>query len=146
YRVPWTDTDVIEMHSVDMIYSQAVLEHVDDLENTYKAMRLWLKPDGYMSHQIDFRCHDTAHQWNGHWTYSDLTWKLIRGKRAYLLNREPHSVHIAILERSGFKILCDQIVRSESNLKRNDLAPRFRAIPDQDFTTSGSFIQAALSS
>ena len=142
YRVPWFDLNVIEEDSVDMIYSQAVLEHVDDLDNTYKAMWSWLKPAGYMSHQIDFKCHGLTDQWNGHRAYSNFMWKLIRGRRPYLLNREPHSTHIAFLKKEKFKIVCDDIIKSETGLKRNELAPKFRSISDEDLTISNSFIQA----
>jgi hypothetical protein len=142
YRVPWFDSDVIEKESVDMIYSQAVLEHVDDLINTYKTMHLWLKSDGFMSHQIDFKCHGTADEWNGHWAYTNLSWKLIRGRRPYLLNREPHSTHIRILKEQNFNIVCDQLVKSKSNFTRRDLARKFKSITDDDLITSGSFIQA----
>ena len=142
YMVPWFDVDVVEKNSVDMIYSQAVLEHVDDLLHAYKTMRLWLKPNGYLSHQIDFKCHETADEWNGHWVYSDLMWKLIKGKRPYLLNREPHSTHITLLKKEQFRIVCNKTVKSHSNLTRNDLAARFNSISDDDLTTSGSFIQA----
>ena len=50
YKVPWYDTGIMQTESCDMIFSQAVLEHVDDIPNTYTAMRQWLKPDGYMTH------------------------------------------------------------------------------------------------
>lgn len=142
YKVPWYDANVLEEGSVDMIYSQAVLEHVDDLRNTYKSMYLWLKQTGYMSHQIDFKCHGYADQWNGHWTYSNLLWKLIKGKRPYLLNREPHSTHITIMKEEGYKIVCDIEIKSESSHTRDDLASRFKYITDDDLTTSGAFIQA----
>jgi hypothetical protein len=142
YKVPWYDANVLEKESVDMIYSQAVLEHVDDLLNTYKAMHLWLKPTGYISHQIDFECHEMADEWNGHWAYSDFVWKLIKGRRPYLLNREPHSTHITILKEEGYKIVCEQKFKSKSSLTIDDLAPRFKSISDDDLTTSGAFIQA----
>ena len=99
YKAPWFYSSIREKESIDLIYSQAVLEHVDDLRNTYRAMRLWLKPKGFISHQIDFRCHGMDDKWNGHWTYSDFMWKVIRGNRPYLLNREPHSTHIKILKK-----------------------------------------------
>ncbi|RJP62040.1 MAG: hypothetical protein C4541_00460 [Candidatus Auribacter fodinae] len=57
-----------------MIFSQAVLEHIDNLPEAYESMRLWLKPDGFMSHQIDFKCHGTAEEWNRHWAYSQSEW------------------------------------------------------------------------
>jgi SAM-dependent methyltransferase len=142
YRVPWFDSSIREKESVDLIYSQAVLEHVDDLQNAYRSMKLWLKPKGFISHQIDFRCHGMTDEWNGHWTYSDFMWKLIRGNRPYLLNREPHSTHIRILEEESFNIVCDKKIKSKSHITRNKLAQRFKDISDDDITTSGSFIQA----
>jgi len=55
YKAPWFESDVVETESVDMIYSQAVLEHVDDLGVSYEMLYSWLKPSGFMSHQIDFK-------------------------------------------------------------------------------------------
>ena len=142
YIVPWNDVNILMGESVDMIFSQAVLEHVDDLRSVYRSMHLWLVPTGYISHQIDFKCHGTADEWNGHWKYSDFMWKLIKGKRPYLLNREPHSAHISILNEEGYKIVCDKKIKSESTLNRNRLASRFKFILDDDLTCSGAFIQA----
>ena len=31
------------------------MEHVKDLDETYKAMKEWLKPDGIVSHRMDFQ-------------------------------------------------------------------------------------------
>ena len=141
YKVPWFNSDVLEPECVDLIFSQAVLEHVDELEETYKAMFKWLKPDGYMSHVIDFKCHGMSNEWNGHWACSDLVWNWIRGRRPYLLNRAPHSEHIEILERLGFTIISDERSLTESNLSRDRLAPRFRNLTDEDIVTSGAFVQ-----
>jgi SAM-dependent methyltransferase len=145
YRAPWADPSVIQMESVDMIYSQAVLEHVDDLSSVYKAMRRWLRSTGVMSHQIDYRCHGKADTWNGHWGYSDAIWKIVVGRRPYLLNRVPHSEHIRLLKNAGFTILDERLVRSRSLLRQKDLAPRFHALTEEDLTTSGAFILAASS-
>jgi SAM-dependent methyltransferase len=142
YQAPWSDPAVIRNHSIDLIYSHAVLEHVDDLPGVYEAMHRWLKPGGTMSHQIDFKCHGKADTWNGHWTYSDLGWKLVVGRRAYLLNRAPHSEHLRLLGESGFKILGDTVIRTPSVLRRGQLARRFRTLSDADLTTSGAFVLA----
>ncbi|MBN2243883.1 MAG: methyltransferase domain-containing protein [Acidobacteria bacterium] len=140
--IPWHDPQVIPPGSVDLIFSQAVLEHVSNLELAYRAMHRWLLPGGLISHQIDFKCHSKASEWNGHWTYSDLTWRLIRGKQEYLLNREPYSTHLRLLRQEGFQMVCDRIQRHASNLRREQLAPRFRNMPSDDLTISGAFIQA----
>ncbi len=143
YVAPWWSPQVIERGVVDMILSQAVLEHVDNLESAYAAMRMWLAPRGWLSHQIDFRSHGTATQWNGHWTYGDITWRLLRGRREYLINREPHSTHLRLLREAGFTIVCDETV-SAAAAERRTLAPRFASMSDADLTTSGAFIQAQL--
>jgi Methyltransferase domain len=144
YMAPWTAPDVIGGASVDLIFSQAVLEHVDDLEGAYAAMRKWLKRDGIMTHQIDFQCHGKANSWNGHWTYTDFVWKLIVGRRSYLLNRQPHSAHLQTLKRSGFRVLGDDVNRAPSSLRRDQLAPRFRLLSDDDLTACGAFIVAGI--
>jgi len=142
YIAPWHERHLLEKESIDMIFSQAVLEHVDDLTFTYRTFHDWLKPGGLMSHQIDFRCHGTAEKWNGHWAYSDLRWKMIKGRRPYLLNRETHSRHIDLLKETGFRIVGDTAIKSPSGLSRRELAARFRNMPEDDLTTSGAFIQA----
>jgi hypothetical protein len=141
YKAPWYDESTLDRGFVDMIYSQAVLEHVDDLSGTYRAMHSWLKPTGYISHQIDFKCHGTAAEWNGHWAYSDLMWTLMRGNQPYLINRLPHSTHINTLQAEGFKIICDRTIESASHLTPERLAPQFQSISQEDLVTSGAFIQ-----
>ena len=142
YRTRWFDEQAIERASIDLLYSQAVLEHVDDLASSYRAMRLWIKPGGLLSHQIDFRCHNTAHVWNGHWRYSDLVWTLMRGRRSYLLNREPYSTHLRLLAESGFAFVGGRTARADSQVTPEELAPRFRHLTDQDLTTASALIQA----
>lgn len=142
YVVPWDKSDIIEAETVDLIYSQAVLEHVDNLIATYKSMHNWLKKDGYISHQIDLKSHSTATAWNGHWALSDLAWRMIRGNRPYLINREPHSRHLQIMLEQGFAVICDEKYLLQSKISRKNLAPRFRYFSDEDLITSGAFIQA----
>jgi len=142
YVVPWHDSKVISEESVNMIYSQAVLEHIVDIEQTYKILNLWLKSGGFMSHQIDFRSHGTSKDWNGHWSYSDFKWRLIRGRRPYLLNREPYSTHINLMRECGFEVIFNSTIKNNAGIQRKHLASRFRNMPDEDLTTSGAFIQA----
>lgn len=142
YRAPWNTAATILPNAVDMIFSQAVLEHVDDLPDVYRALHGWLRPGGFMSHEIDFKCHDSAREWNGHWTYSDAMWKLVRGKDVWLINRIPHSTHRQLIEQSGFRILEDVCVRKPCTFGRRKLARRFRHLTDDDLVTSEAFIQA----
>lgn len=142
YRTRWFDEAAIERRSIDLLVSQAVLEHIDDLPSCYRAMRLWMKPDGFMSHDVDFRGHSTSRQWSGHWRYSDVVWKLIRGRRSYLLNREPQSTHLRLLEEHGFTVVGRQPRIAEQVVVREQLAPRFKHLTDQDLITATAHIQA----
>lgn len=143
YVAPWHQSDELQQASVDLILSHAVLEHVEDLPTAYRAMYSWLKPRGFMSHQIDFRCHGLAAAWNGHWAYSDFVWRLIKGNRPYLLNRQPHSVHVRLLQQAGFRLVCNLQQLDSSGLRQEQLAPRWRQLADADVACSGAFIQAA---
>jgi hypothetical protein len=142
YISSWDDEGHIRRESVDAILSQAVLEHVDDLSATYGAMWAWLKPGGYMSHQIDFRSHDLTQAWNGHWAVSDFQWKLMRGKRAFYLNREPCSRHLELLSAFGFTVVGKHRSRTPTDIPRAALAERFKHLSDHDLETSGLFVQA----
>jgi SAM-dependent methyltransferase len=148
YFVPWNDPDVIRKGSVDMVYSQAVMEHVDDLDFTYKTLNKWLKPKGFMCHQIDFKSHDITREWNGHWRYSDEEWEALRVKKPYLLNREPYSKHIEYMQKNGFKVIFERKIKNASEIKnaegikRTELAQRFKDMSDDDLTTSGVFFLA----
>jgi len=132
----------ISAESVDLIFSQAVLEHVDDLEAVYRKCFAWLRPGGLMSHQIDFKSHGTSREWNGHWAYPDPVWRLIRGSRPYLINREPCGAHLEVLVKAGFVIISEERVRLPSRLKRGQLAGSLRDMSEEDLTTAGVYLVA----
>ncbi len=142
YQVPWYDSSIIEKESVDMVLSQAVLEHIEELEFSYEKMYLWLKPGGFMSHSIDFGSHGLTNEWNGHWAYSDFMWKLIKGGRPFLINRRPYSHHVKFLEETGFNVIRDMADHWTCGIDRKKLARRFRGMLENDFITRRAFIQA----
>ena len=140
YFAPWYAGDLVQEESVDLIFSQAVLEHVNDIQQTYQTFCRWLKTGGFMSHQIDFKCHKTAEEWNGHWQYSDLMWKLITGNRPFLINRQPYSRHIDLLDQSGLKVICEIKATNNEGIDRKNLALPFQNLSDDDLITSGAFM------
>jgi hypothetical protein len=136
---------VLAERSVDMLVSQAVMEHVDDPAGTYASLARWLRPDGFASHVIDFRSHGTAPTWDGHWTYSDTTWRLVRGRRKFVIsNRLPLSMHHRLLEEAGFDIVRTVRTTQPAAVARPELAPRFVALTEEDRTTDRAFIQTRL--
>lgn len=75
FVVPWSK-EKIPAKSVDLIFSQAVLEHVDNIEKLYEVQAYWLKEGGITSHQIDLKSHGTHRLWDGHRHYPNFIWKL----------------------------------------------------------------------
>lgn len=140
YQIPWHNSSVIEKGAVDLILSQAVLEHVDDLEEAYATMALWLSDDGLVSHTIDFKCHGMTKNWNGHWCLSDLEWSLVRGGRIYAINRKPLSIHLKLMKKYGFNILVSNTRNCKSKVSRKNLSKEFRYLSEEDLCTTGLYV------
>jgi hypothetical protein len=138
----WDALRPVEPASVDLALSHVVMNHVDDLEGAYHALGQWVRPGGWMSHQVDFTSLGTAEEWNGHRKYGELAWKVIAGRRPYFVNREPLQTHLAILDRCGFDIAHLVRGRKPGGIERAQLAPRWRGISDDDLGTQTAFIIA----
>jgi hypothetical protein len=142
YAVPWSDSDVIERSSIDAVLSHSVLQYVVDLKGTYEALHHWLKPQGMMSHQIDFSSIGLSETWNGHRAYSEMYWRLVTGRRPFFINREPPSVHTRLMIENDFEVVCDLRNDRADGLTKADASPRWKNMTDEDFRCSGAFIQA----
>lgn len=142
FKIPWCDKEVINERSLDLIFSQAVMGQVDELEDTYLSMNSWLIKSGFISHTIDFSSHGFTRRWNGHWTLSDFEWKIVRGGRVYAINRQPISTHKKLLRKNSFSVLYEMIRNADSRFKRADLAREFQNMTDDDLITSGVFFIA----
>jgi hypothetical protein len=103
-------------------------------------MKQWLKPTGFMSHTIDFKSHGITKSWNGHWSFSDFEWGIVKGGKIFLINRQPFSKHIELHSKYGFKILLNSPKKLENKLKRQYLSRKFRFLSEEDITTSGVYI------
>lgn len=140
YFAPFGEMGAINSESIDWIFSQAVLEHVDDLSGVYRHCFRCLRPGGIMTHQVDYQCHETAAEWNGHWRYPKWLWALIRGHRPWFVNRLPHSVHLQMQKRAGFELIAEDIHEDLTGITRDHLTYQFRFITDRDLITAGAFI------
>jgi len=138
YRAPWTADDQPGRGSIDMILSNAVMEHVADVDAAYAAMYDWLKPGGVASHQIDFRSHGLFRDWDGHWACPDWLWRLFMGRRAYLINRLPASSHLDAIRNCGFELLSERRLKYPSVARK--LAPRFSGLSREDRETAGVYL------
>lgn len=142
YVVPWFGKTVIEENCLDMIFSQAVLQHIDDLEQTFTSMYKWLKPGGLISHEIDFGSMGSSDTWYGHWEYSNLEWDIVRGRKKFYINREPLSTYIALLKKYHFELLYQSKTAKQPISNRKKLAKRFHNLSDEDLNTATALVQA----
>lgn len=141
YFAPWMDVNLACRASVDALVSQAVLEHVDDLPRTYQAMYSWLRPGGWMSHQVDLRSHATAPAWNGHWAYSEAIWRsLVEPHMVISINRQPCSVHLRHASAGG-DLRTVIRVPGEAGIGRARLSRDFAGLSDDDLQCQGVFFQ-----
>ena len=83
-----------------------------------EALARWTRPGGWMSHQVDFTCLETATEWNGHRAYGELAWKLIAGKRPYFVSREPLATHVRLIDAHGFDVVRVIRGRREGGIRR----------------------------
>lgn len=143
YLAPYRIGDLPEENFADFVVSHAVMEHVDEVESLYAAIFRWLRPGGSASFVIDYRCHRTSSRWNGHWAYSDREWSRIRADRPYSLNRLPHSEHMRLLVKCGYRIDREKRQRTPSEIDRRELSPRFANLTPDDIETSGSRVLAS---
>ncbi len=93
-----------------------------------------------MTHQIDYQCHETAQEWNGHWRYPNWLWALIRGRRPWFVNRLSNSAQRQLQENNGLSILAEILQKGVRGIKRSHLASPFRNLSDQDLITAGAML------
>ena len=137
---PWTEAAILQPHSVDWVFSQSVLEHIDNLDTAYRALAQWLAPGGYMSHLIDFSSHSLTREWNGHWALGEVTWRALRGRRPYLINREPYAAYLGRGTANGFVTVLERRNKRFDGLIPQQFASPFREISEEDARTAMAFL------
>ncbi len=69
-------------------------------------------------------------------------WKLALGKRPYMINREPGSVHLKLMQDAGFQLVKHEKFFREDGIRREELAPRWADISEEDLNCSGLYVIA----
>jgi hypothetical protein len=142
YVVPWDAEDSVRREAADLVFSQAVMEHVADLPGTIRSIARWLRSGGISSYQVDFKSHETAPGWDGHWRFTELEWAIVRGANPYLINRSCLSDHLALLREHGFIVRSAIRVNGTPTYSSDRLARRFRGLSREDRETSGVYLLA----
>jgi hypothetical protein len=145
YLAPWKERSV-DRESADLVITQAVLQDIahgdrsSKLGDTFRTMARWLRTGGVMSHQINFSFRGGA-EWNHHWRYSDAAWRVVLGNRPFFENRVPLSTYLTLCEQNGCEVLSVNRLE-QAGLPRERVAPRFRDLPEEDFTSAAAHIVA----
>jgi hypothetical protein len=136
YYVPWQDCWGGGSSGVAFVISQAALEHVEDIAAVHRSLAAGLEIGGLVSHVIDFKSHNMTAGWDGHLQYGDVTWKIVKGRRPYLLNRRSPADHLRAMEAAGFEIVHTWRDLVPPTLARSGLPARFRDWSDEDRATT----------
>ncbi|GAB4468843.1 MAG: hypothetical protein OHK0044_10580 [Burkholderiaceae bacterium] len=122
----------------DLVYSRAVLEHVDDLDATFADMDAALKPRGIAIHLVDLKSHG-LHGSNplDFLTWPSWLWNLMYSQKG-MPNRWRINRYRAALARTSLRVdHLEPIARylpSQIAEVRAHLAPEFRALSDEDLS------------
>ena len=125
--------------SVDMIWSQAVLEHIRDSEVSavLSEMRRILSDTGMMSHRIDYKDH-LGGSLNNLRLPSRLWEAEIMARSGFYTNRIRNSEYLRLLAAAGFELTHLEVNRwDEIPVPRRKIAKEFRSLSDDDLLTSG---------
>lgn len=125
---------------VDWLASHSVLEHVDRLDDLYGFLGKVLSLQGVMTHLLDFSCHGLTDSWNGHWAIGRAKWTLLRGRRTYLINREPLATHVALLDRHGMRVVETRRHRRVDGILNSSFSLDFRDMSSIDASTHMAFL------
>jgi hypothetical protein len=142
YYVPWQKCWNADEASVDLVFSQAVLEHVEDLEDVHRRLAAGVKIGGVASHVIDFRSHKLTSGWDGHLQYGSLAWSLVKGRRPYLLNRRAPSKHLKAIADAGFEVVRVLRTTATPTVPSGKLHAQFRDWSDEDRSTATMVVVA----
>lgn len=131
-------------HTVDLVVSRAVLEHVNDLSATFADMRRALRADGVAAHQVDLKSHG-LHRRNplDFLTWSPWLWSLMHGHKG-VPNRWRVDRYRALVPEHGFDLLkLEATLRAEPRditEVRPYLAAPFRHLADEDLAWLGFWL------
>jgi SAM-dependent methyltransferase len=129
---------------VDLVFSRAVLEHVNDLDATFDDMARALQPDGIMLHQVDLKSHG-LHRRNplDFLNWPPTLWSWMHSHKG-VPNRWRVNRYRDATQRIGFETVLMQptelVDASIVNEVRPYLASPFKSLSDADLSWLGFWL------
>lgn len=129
----------IDTHAVDLIFSQAVLEHVrkHDFLETMRECRRILRPGGVCSHRVDLRDHLGGELNN--LRFSEWIWEskfFVTG--GFYTNRISYGTMVRLFEQAGFNVDVLSVRRWDRlPTGKRKLAKQFASTSDEELCVSG---------
>jgi SAM-dependent methyltransferase len=129
---------------VDLVFSRAVLEHVNNLDATFADMARALKADAILLHQVDLKSHG-LHRRNplDFLTWPPALWSWMHSHKG-VPNRWRVNRYRDVMQRSGFETLLlrptDVVESSVVHEVRPHLASPFKALSDDDLSWLGFWL------
>lgn len=142
YYAPWLDESSNIYSQFDLVLTNAVLEHILDIDMTYQRVFSMLKNGGLFSNVIDYGAHEFSNRWFDHLSYGPIMWKFLLHVRLYPISRYSHSQHLIAMKAAGFKIIYEErrmSAKLEIDKIDKRLSPFFN---DDDLATRSGYILA----
>ena len=130
--------------AVDLVFSRAVLEHVNDLEATFADMTAALRPDALAIHLVDLRSHG-LHKVNplDFLEWSPALWDLMYSEKG-VPNRWRIDKYRSVVARLPVNLMTLEATKLASNEQvrqvRPRLADRFQGVSDDDLRWLGFWL------
>lgn len=131
-------------HCVDLVYSRAVLEHVDDLDAVFADMYKSLRTNGLAAHLVDLRSHD-FHEVSrlDFLVWPAWLWRLMYSHKG-VPNRWRVDRYRQLLEKYGFDVILfmatEQATVWEVESVVGRLAPPFRSVGADELSWMGFWL------
>ena len=133
---------LIDSSSVDLIFSQAVMEHIrkDEINDTINEFYRILKPGGVTSHRIDYKDHLNSSINN--LRFSGKIWESnLFANSGFYTNRIRHSEMIKLFSSSNLILIKEKTEEwSKVPLNRKKLNKAFKSLTEKDLLTKSSNI------
>jgi SAM-dependent methyltransferase len=131
--------------SFDLIFSNACLEHVREVEDVARENWRVLRPGGRAVHQIDMRDHRHFDAPQTYMRYGDLSWRMMNPITATgYQNRWRLSQYVEAFEHCGFIVDVErkEVVGAGASIPRDKLSPKFRDFCEEDLNVTGCLLIA----